>query len=70
MNTIKTHIFELHFKSYIKIKFILLIYSTALIMAVKNNNIEIIKLLLANENIDVNIPYIFIFYYIKFIIIF
>ena len=31
---------------------------TSLNMAVNNGNIEIIKLLLSNNNIDVNIPYI------------
>lgn len=40
------------------------IYNTALHMAVKKERIEIIKLLLSNDKIDVNIPfvlYIFIF---------
>lgn len=31
---------------------------TALHFAVKNKNVEIIKLLLSNDKIDVNIPYI------------
>lgn len=33
---------------------------TPLYLAVENENIEIIKLLLSNEEIDVNIPYILI----------
>ena len=41
-------------------KFILLINKTAFYIAVEKENIEIIKLLLTNENIDINIPYILI----------
>ena len=44
-------------------------YKTALYLAVEKENIEIIKLLLSNDIIDVNIPYILIIFYIKFKII-
>ena len=39
-------------------------------MAVEKENLEIIKLLLSNDNIDINIPYILYLFYIKFKIIF
>ena len=45
-------------------------YKTALYSAVEKENIEIIKLLLNNDKIDVNIPYILILNFIKFKIIF
>ena len=35
------------------------IYKGALHIAVEKENIEIIKLLLSNEKLDINIPYIF-----------
>ena len=41
------------------IKFYLQIYETALYAAVRKENIEIIKLLLKNEKIEVNKPTIF-----------
>ena len=44
-------------------------YVTVLWSAVYNENIEIIKLLLTNENIDVNIPCILILFHMKFKII-
>lgn len=40
-------------------KFNLSIIETALYYAVEKSNIEIIKLLLANNKIDINIQYIF-----------
>lgn len=40
-------------------KLIKRIYKTALYLAIEKGNIEIIKLLLNCENIDVNIPYVF-----------
>ena len=39
-------------------KFNLIFHRTALCLAVEINNIEIIKLLLLNKKIDLNIPYI------------
>ena len=46
-----------------KIRFLneilILIYKTAIFEAIRNENIEIIKLLLTNTNLDVNILYIF-----------
>lgn len=41
-------------------------YFTALHFAVLNNNAEIVKLLLATPNIDVNIQTVFILFYILF----
>lgn len=35
-------------------KFILFLYLTALYLAVKKNNIDIIKLLLTNDKLDIN----------------
>ena len=42
-------------------------YKTALYLAIEKKNIEIIKILLLNDNINVNIPYIptFILYKIQ-----
>ena len=48
---------------------IIYFYKTALYLAIEKENIEIIKLLLTRDNIDVNIPYIPNQFYIKFIII-
>ena len=42
------------------------LYKTALYLAVEKENVEIIKLLLSNNKIDVNIPYILNLFYIKF----
>lgn len=36
-------------------KFIIFFYKTALIIAVEKNNAEIVRLLLSNKDIDVNI---------------
>lgn len=36
-------------------KFIIFLYKTALIIAVEKNNAEIVRLLLSNKDIDVNI---------------
>ena len=47
----------------------IIIYKTALYLAIEKENIDIIKLLLLNDNIDVNIPYILFIFYIKFKII-
>lgn len=53
-------------------KFHFIFHQTALCLAVEKGNAEIVKLLLLNENIDVNIPYIqkhIYFYVIPIIII-
>ena len=42
----------------ILMKFILDFQKTPLCIAVEKQNVEIIQLLLANEKIDVNLPYI------------
>lgn len=47
-------------------KLIKRIYKTALYLAIEKGNIEIIKLLLNCENIDVNIPYVFFYYYFTY----
>lgn len=39
-------------------KFYISFYHTALITAIESENVEIVKLLMANKKIDVNIPYI------------
>ena len=39
--------------------FDIIIYNTALYLAVEKENIEIIKLLLTNDNLDINLGYIF-----------
>lgn len=38
-----------------------------LIRAIENNNVEMVKLLLANENIDINFPFVFTIMFIEFI---
>ena len=43
------------FKSNIWIELIFYIYKTALYLAVEKENIEIIKLLLSNDKLDINI---------------
>lgn len=49
----------------------LLLNRTALCLAIAEGNIEIIKILLSNENLDINIFNIFIMIYlIKFINVF
>ena len=45
-------------------KFYYLFDKTALYLAIEKENIEIVKLLLSNEKIDVNIINIFIFIYL------
>lgn len=42
-------------------KFYLKINKTALFLAIEKENIEIIKLLMSNENIDINIINVFLF---------
>ena len=44
-------------------------YKTALYSAVEKENIEIIKLLLNNDKLDINLGYILNIFYIKFKII-
>ena len=46
-----------------------ILHKTALYLAVEKENIDIVKLLLSNDNIDVNIPFILFIFYIKFKII-
>ena len=75
-NRIKNVIFQLHLKANISITFkskylneiIFDLYHTALYLAVEKENLEIIKLLLTNDNIDINILNIFINILIIFII--
>lgn len=38
-------------------------YETALFKAVECDNVEMVKLLISNDKIDVNIPYIPIYFY-------
>lgn len=40
--------------------------NTSLTLAIQNNNIEIVRLLLQHEKIDVNIPRISILFFISF----
>lgn len=47
------------------IKLILILYKTAFHIAVEKENIDIIKLLLTNDKIDINISYKIINYSIK-----
>ena len=56
-NDIQNHIFQ---SNYNKIYFF---YKTALYLAVENESIDIIKLLLSNDKIDVNILNILIFFF-------
>ena len=48
---------------------IIRIYKTALYLAVEKENVDIIKLLLSNDKIDINILNILLLFYIKFKII-
>ena len=50
-------------------KLFFIFYRTILYLAIEKENVEIVKLLLSNDKIDANIPYIFGFFYIKFKII-
>ena len=52
-NTIQNHIFKYNFN-------IKIIYKTALYLAVEEGNIEIVKLLLTNDKLDINLGYIFL----------
>lgn len=56
-NLIQNYFFQITFKiTYFKYNSnILHLYSTALYLAVKKENIEIIKLLLTNDKLDINI---------------
>lgn len=51
-------------------KFNILFHKTALISAIENQNIDIVKLLLANKKINVNFPYILNKNLIKFKVIY
>ena len=65
-NTIQNHIFQSHYKSYISMEFksiylneiIIWIDRTPLFEAIEEKENEIVKLLLENDKIDVNILYI------------
>ena len=39
-------------------KFILFYYKTALYIAIENENVEIVKLILLNDNVRINRPYV------------
>ena len=52
--SVQIHIFQFHSKSYSN-EIIKYFYETILFEAVKNENIEIVKLLLEHDKIDVNI---------------
>lgn len=56
---IQSYFFQYHSYSYLPIAFKIIFYETTLYLAVENENIEIVKLLLSNDNIDVNVGYIF-----------
>ena len=58
-NVIQNHILQWNFN-------ILLIYKTPLYLAVDKGNIEIIKLLLNNDKLDINFLNILNIFYIKF----
>ena len=63
-NGIEYHIFQFHSKSCLSIAFKIIfssmkfyyniIYKTALYLAIEKENIEIIKLLLSKNNLDIN----------------
>ena len=58
-NYIQNLIFQSHSKSYLSMKFKKKkINKTVFYSAIEKENIEIIRLLLSNNKIDVNIPYI------------
>ena len=61
-NDIQNHIFECNFD-------IIAIYKTALYLAVEKENIEIVKLILMNDKLDINFLNIFIIFFIKLKII-
>ena len=51
-------------QSYLLIKFLyLIIFTTALFLAVEKRNIEIIKLLLTNDELSINYGHILIYFY-------
>ena len=52
----KNHMFEWNYNN--------LFYKTAIYLAVENQNVEIVRLLLSNDEIDAHIPYVFILYII------
>ena len=61
-NEIQNHIFQWNFN-------IIIICKTALYLAVEKENIEIVKLLLMNDKLDMNIINILNIFFIKFEII-
>ena len=73
-NSIQNHLFQSHSKSYIIIAFkiiylneiIMCIYKTPLFAAIENEDIENMKLLLANDKLNVNILNIFLYFITKF----
>ena len=62
-NWIQNHIFERNFD-------IIIIYKTAFYLAVEKESIEIVKLLLTNDKLDINVLNIFHNFYIIFKIFF
>ena len=54
-NEILNHIFQWNFNK-------LIINLTALFLAVEKENIEIVKLLLTNDKLDINLGYIFLYF--------
>ena len=59
-NGIQNHIFQFHSKSYQSMKFwYTKIHKTALYMAVEKEKIEMLKLLLTSDKLDINILNIF-----------
>ena len=62
-NEIRNHIFQWNFN-------IIIIYKTALYLAVEKENIEIVKLLLTNDKLDMNIINILNLFFIKLKMIF
>ena len=63
-NSVQNHIFQFHSKSYSN-EIIKYFYRTALFEAIEKENIVIVKLLLANDKIDVNILNIIFFIFNK-----
>ena len=62
-NYIQNQSFQLDSNSYLSMKFnIIKLYKTALYLAVENENIEIIKLFLTNNKLDINILNILFLY--------
>ena len=54
-NEIQHQVFQFHLISNISMKFLLNVNKTPLCIAIENQNVEIVQLLLMNDKLDVNI---------------